>query len=77
MESKTNDNVSDVEVIEIPTPISITFENRCHNCKRTFISVDYSYSHCPYCGAGTVSAKQYQEFLESIIKGEDENEARD
>lgn len=39
-----------VETIEIPTPISITFENRCYNCKRIFISSDYSYSYCPYCG---------------------------
>ena len=40
----------DVEAIEIPTPISITFENRCYNCKRTFTSIDYSYNYCPYCG---------------------------
>ena len=40
----------DVEAIEIPTPISITFENRCHDCKRTFTSIDYSYNYCPYCG---------------------------
>lgn len=40
----------DVEAIEIPTPISITFENRCHNCKRAFTSIDYSYNYCPYCG---------------------------
>lgn len=40
----------DVEAIEIPTPTSITFENRCHNCKRAFTSIDYSYNYCPYCG---------------------------
>lgn len=63
----------DIEVIEIPTPKSIIFENRCHNCKRAFISADYSYSYCPYCGVSIVSAKRYQEFLESIIK-ENKNE---
>lgn len=38
------------KIIEIPTPISITFENRCHNCKKKFVSTDYSYNYCPYCG---------------------------
>lgn len=56
------------KIIEIPTLISITFENRCHNCKKKFVSTDYSYNYCPYCGASTVSAKQYQEFLELIIE---------
>lgn len=51
------------KIIEIPTPISITFENR-----KKFVSTDYSYNYCPYCGASTVSAKQYQEFLELIIE---------
>lgn len=58
----------DIEAIEIPTPISVTFENRCHNCKKKIVSTDYSYNYCPYCGASTVSAKRYQEFLESIIE---------
>lgn len=61
----------DVEVIKVPTPISVIFENRCHNCKKTIISNDYSYSYCPYCGASTVSAKRYQEFLESILGDRD------
>lgn len=67
------DSSFDIEAIEIPIPISITFENRCHNCKRTFTSIDYSYNYCPYCGASTLSAKRYQEFLESVIGSRDKN----
>lgn len=63
----------DVEVIEIPAPISVIFENRCHNCKRTIINNGYSYTYCPYCGVSTVSAKRYQEFLESILGDKNEN----
>lgn len=69
-------NPLEEKIIEIPTPISITFEGRCYNCKRVFSSTDYLYNYCPYCGASTVSAKRYQEFLESIIRSEDENEVR-
>ena len=70
-------NSLEEKIIEIPTPISITFESRCYNCKRAFSSTDYLYNYCPYCGASTVSAKRYQEFLELITRGEDENEVRD
>lgn len=66
-------NPLEEKIIEIPTPISITFESRCYNCKRAFSSTDYIYNYCPYCGASTVSKKRYKEFLESIIK-EDLNE---
>ena len=61
------------KIIEIPTPISVTFENRCYYCKKTFTGTDYLYNYCPYCGVSTVSAKRYQEFLESIIGDRDEN----
>lgn len=49
----------DIEVIEIPTPISVTFENRCHNCKKKIVSTDYSYNYCPYCGAKKIHDTEF------------------
>lgn len=49
----------DIEAIEIPTPISVTFENRCHNCKKKIVSTDYSYNYCPYCGAKKIHDTEF------------------
>lgn len=66
----------DVEAIEIPTPISITFENRCHNCKRAFASIDYSYNYCPYCGEKKIYDTEFTFTIseETTREVEDKNE---
>lgn len=64
--------------MEIEPPASgmiLERKDYCGSCGK-YIPLHF-WIYCPYCGASTVSAKRYQEFLESITRGEDENEVRD